>query len=352
MVENKGETEMKQEYSRNDIENLILGIRGKKYSERQMKLLYSKVRDKIGQQLFNNYQVSQILIRTVSGQLFPQQNIDKVAEKLCNKDLQDFITYTSQLLCNIENIKKIKLPDTEVRDLNFLADAMVGCGLKRYSKATLQKKVRDYLKEDNLCVTQKYDYSCLSGATINGVLHTEYNKLHRLPWGLTNLSLELVERSRYLKEAIAVLKSVQLDLKVIPIMSNVGLSEDEKLKRAIASIKRDLAGYQSEDKMKLVCLRFIRKYGKSGRRKLSAVVHPDVCKDKNAPLFQVILNSCASFDDGIDIIGEIARLSKAVKFKDQRYKRPFHRSDKWQEYVERRKANGWHSRYYGDAIAV
>jgi hypothetical protein len=34
------------------------------------------------------------------------------------------------------------------------------------------------------------------------------------------------------------------------------------------------------------------------------------------------------------------------------YKRPFHRSDKWKEYVERRKANGWHSRYYGDAVAV
>jgi hypothetical protein len=77
-----------------------------------------------------------------------------------------------------------------------------------------------------------------------------------------------------------------------------------------------------------------------------------VCKDKNAQLFQVVLNSCASFDDGIGITEEIARLTKAVKSKEQRYKRPFHRSDKWQEYIERRKANGWHSRYYGDAVAV
>jgi hypothetical protein len=145
---------------------------------------------------------------------------------------------------------------------------------------------------------------------------------------------------------------VELDIKVIPIMSKDSLGEDEKLKRAIAFIKRDLTGYTTEDKMKLVCLRFIKKYGKSGRRKLSAVVHPDVCKDKNAQLFQVVLNSCASFDDGIGITEEIARLSKAVKSKEQRYKRPFHRSDKWQEYVARRKANGWHSRYYGDAVAV
>lgn len=341
-----------QQYSRKDIENFILGIRGKAYSERQMKLLYSKVRDKVGQQFFNNYQVAQILVRTVASQLFPQQNIDTVAEKLVSKDLQDFISYTNQLLGNIENIKKIKLPDTEVRDLKFLADAMVGCGLKRYSQTTLQRKVRAYLKENNQKVTQKYDYSCLSGATINGVLQTEYNKLHRIPWGLTSFSQELVQRSRHLKSAIQVLESVELDIKVIPIMSKDSLGEDEKLKRAIASIKRDLSGYTTEDKMKLVCLRFIKKYGKSGRRKLSAVVHPDVCKDKNAQLFQVVLNSCASFDDGIGITEEIARLTKAVKSKEQRYKRPFHRSDKWQEYVERRKANGWHSRYYGDAVAV
>ena len=343
---------MKQQYSRNDIENLILGIRGKHYSERQMKLLYSKVRDKVGQQLFNSYQVAQILIRTVSGQLFPQQNIDKVAEKLCSKDLQDFITYTNQLLCNIENIKKIKLPDTEVRDLNFLADAMVGCGLKRYSKATLQKKVRDYLRENNHCVTQKYDYSCLSGATINGVLHTEYNKLHKLPWGLTSFSQELVQRAKYLKEAIQILESVQFDLKVIPTMINAGLSENDKLKRAIAAIKRDLPGYQSEDKMKLVCLRFIKKYGKSGRRQLSAVVHPDICKLKNATVFQTVLNSCSGFDDGIGIATEITKLTKAVKASEHKHKRPFHRSENWQEYVERRRAKGWHSQYYGDAVAV
>jgi hypothetical protein len=317
-----------------------------------MKLLYSKVRDKVGQQFFNNYQVAQILVRTVASQLFPQQNIDLVAEKLVSKDLQDFISYTNQLLGNIENIKKIKLPDTEVRDLKFLADAMVGCGLKRYSQTTLQRKVRAYLKENNQKVTQKYDYSCLSGATINGVLQTEYNKVHKLSWGLTSFSQELVQRSRHLKAAIQVLESVELDIKVIPIMSKDSLGEDEKLKRAIASIKRDLPGYTTENKMKLVCLRFIKKYGKSGRRKLSAVVHPDVCKDKNAGLFQVVLNSCASFDDGIGITEEIARLTKAVKSKEQRYKRPFHRSDKWQEYVERRKANGWHSRYYGDAVAV
>jgi hypothetical protein len=343
---------MTQKYSRKDIENFILGIRGKAYSERQMKLLYSKVRDKVGQQFFNNYQVAQILVRTVASQLFPQQNIDRVAEKLVSKDLQDFISYTNQLLGNIENIKKIKLPDTEVRDLKFLADAMVGCGLKRYSPTTLQRKVRAYLKENNQKITQKYDYSCLSGATINGVLQTEYNKLHKIPWGLTSFSQELVQRSRHLKAAIQVLESVELDIKVIPIMSKDSLGEDEKLKRAIASIKRDLPGYTTENKMKLVCLRFIKKYGKSGRRKLSAVVHPDVCKDKNAGLFQVVLNSCASFDDGIGITEEIARLTKAVKSKEQRYKRPFHRSDKWQEYVERRKANGWHSRYYGDAVAV
>jgi hypothetical protein len=343
---------MTQKYSRKDIENFILGIRGKAYSERQMKLLYSKVRDKVGQQFFNNYQVAQILVRTVASQLFPQQNIDRVAEKLVSKDLQDFISYTNQLLGNIENIKKIKLPDTEVRDLKFLADAMVGCGLKRYSQTTLQRKVRAYLKENNQKITQKYDYSCLSGATINGVLQTEYNKVHKLSWGLTSFSQELVQRSRHLKAAIQVLESVELDIKVIPIMSKDSLGEDEKLKRAIASIKRDLSGYTTENKMKLVCLRFIKKYGKSGRRKLSAVVHPDVCKDKNAGLFQVVLNSCASFDDGIGITEEIARLTKAVKSKEQRYKRPFHRSDKWQEYVERRKANGWHSRYYGDAVAV
>ncbi len=343
---------MTQKYSRKDIENFILGIRGKAYSERQMKLLYSKVRDKVGQQFFNNYQVAQILVRTVASQLFPQQNIDRVAEKLVSKDLQDFISYTNQLLGNIENIKKIKLPDTEVRDLKFLADAMVGCGLKRYSQTTLQRKVRAYLKENNQKITQKYDYSCLSGATINGVLQTEYNKVHKLSWGLTSFSQELVQRSRHLKAAIQVLESVELDIKVIPIMSKDSLGEDEKLKRAIASIKRDLPGYTTENKMKLVCLRFIKKYGKSGRRKLSAVVHPDVCKDKNAGLFQVVLNSCASFDDGIGITEEIARLTKAVKSKEQRYKRPFHRSDKWQEYVERRKANGWHSRYYGDAVAV
>jgi hypothetical protein len=275
-----------------------------------------------------------------------------VAEKLVSKDLQDFISYTNQLLGNIENIKKIKLPDTEVRDLKFLADAMVGCGLKRYSQTTLQRKVREYLKENNQKITQKYDYSCLSGATINGVLQAEYNKVHKIPWGLTSFSQELVQRSRHLKAAIQVLESVELDIKVIPIMSKDSLGDDEKLKRAITAIKRDLSGYTTEDKMKLVCLRFIKKYGKSGRRKLSAVVHPDVCKDKNAPLFQVILNSCASFDDGIGITEEIARLTKAVKSKEQRYKRPFHRSDKWQEYIERRKANGWHSRYYGDAVAV
>jgi hypothetical protein len=317
-----------------------------------MKLLYSKVRDKVGQQFFNNYQVAQILVRTVASQLFPQQNIEIVAEKLVSKDLQDFISYTNQLLGNIENIKKIKLPDTEVRDLKFLADAMVGCGLKRYSQTTLQRKVRAYLKENNQKITQKYDYSCLSGATINGVLQAEYNKVHKIPWGLTSFSQELVQRSRHLKAAIQVLESVELDIKVIPIMSKDSLGDDEKLKRAITAIKRDLSGYTTEDKMKLVCLRFIKKYGKSGRRKLSAVVHPDVCKDKNAPLFQVILNSCASFDDGIGITEEIARLTKAVKSKEQRYKRPFHRSDKWQEYIERRKANGWHSRYYGDAVAV
>ena len=341
---------MEQQHSRKDIENLILGIRGKHYSERQMKFLYSAVRDTVGQQFFNNYQVAQILIRAVAGQLFPQQNRDLVAKKLVTKDLQDFITYTNQLLGNIENIKKIKLPDTAVRDLKFLADAMVGCGLKRYSQATLQKKVRDYLKENNQKITQKYDYSCLSGATINGVLQAEYNKLHKLPWGLTSFSQELVQRSRYLKEAMQLLESV--DLKVIPIMRNTGLPEEEKLRRAIASIKRDLPRYTSEDKMKLVCLRFIEKYGKLGRRQLSAVVHPDMCKEKNASLFQTILNSCASFDGGIGISEEIARLTKSVKSREQKHKRPFHHSDKWNEYVERRKANGWHSQYYGDAVAV
>ena len=343
---------MTQQHSRRDIENLILGIRGKLYSERQMQSLYSKVRDKVGQQQFNNYQVAQILMRTVAGQLFPQQKIESVAEKLINKDLQDFINFTNQLLGNIENIKKIRLPDTEVRDLSFLGDAMVGCGLKRYSKTTLQKKVRYYLRENNQRVTQKYDYNCLSGATINGVLQTEYNKIHKIPWGLTNFSQELVQRSRYLKQAIQILESVQIDLKVILIMSNTGLSEDEKLRRAIAAIKRDLSGYTSEDKMKLVCLRFIKKYGKSGRRQLSAVVHPDVCKDRNASLFQVVLNGCASFDDGVGISEEIARLTKAVKTGEQKHKRKFHHSDKWNKYVERRRANGWHSQYYGDAVAV
>lgn len=343
---------MEQRYSRNDIENLILGIRGKTYSERQMKLLYSKVRDKVGQQLFNNYQVTQILMRVVAGQLFPQQSIGKVAEKLTGKDLQNFISYTSQLLGNIENIKKIRLPDIEVRDLSFLGDAMVGCGLKRYSKTTLQKKVREYLRENNQRVTQKYDYSCLSGATISGVLQTEYNKVHKIPWGLTSFSQELVQRSRHLRAAIQILESVQVDLKVVPIMKNAGLPEDEKLRRAIASIKRDLPRYTSEDKMKLICLRFIKKYGKSGRRQLSAVVHPDICKAKNASLFQVVLNSCAEFDDGIGISEEIAKRAKAVKSGDKKHKRKFHHSDKWNEYVERRRANGWHSQYYGDAVAV
>jgi hypothetical protein len=343
---------MKQQYSRDDIENLILGVRGKKYSERQMKMFYSNVRDKIGQQFFSDFQVAQILMRVVSSQLFPQQSINKIAEKLIDRDLQDFIAYTQQLLGNIENLKIIKLPEAEVRDLNFLMDAMVGCGLKRYAKSTLQKKVRSYLKENNQRVTQKYDYTHLSGATINGVLQAEYNKIHKLPWGLTSFSQELVERSHHLREAIQILEAVQLDLKVVPIMSNSGLPEEEKLRRAIASIKRDLPGYDSEDKMKLVCLRFIKKYGKSGRRKLSAVVHPDICKVRNASLFQTILNSCSNFDDGIGVSEEIARLTKVVKSQGQRHKRSFHRSENWQGYVERRRANGWHSQYYGDAVAV
>ncbi len=341
---------MEQQYSRRDIENMILGVRGKAYSERQMKTLYSKVRDKIGQQMFNGYQVAQILIRVVAGQLFPQQDIDKVAERLTSQELQEYIKYTNQLLGNIENIKKIKLPDTEVRDLDFLASAMVGCGLKRYAKSTLQKKVREFLKKDNQEITQKYNYSCLSGATINGVLQNEYSKIHKISWGLTSFSQELVTRSRQLKAAIQVLESVEL--KVIPILGSSGMSEDEKFRRAIASIKRDLPGYNSEDKMRLVCLRFVRKYGKSGRRKLSTVTHPDVCKDKNAAVFQRVLNSCSEFDDGVGISEEIARLSKAVRTKEQRHKRTFHRSEKWLEYVERRKTNGWHSRYYGDAVAV
>jgi hypothetical protein len=291
-------------------------------------------------------------MRTVAGQLLPQQKIELVAEKPVSSDLQDFINFTNQLLGNIENIKKIRLPDTEVHDLSFLGDAMVGCGLKRYSKTTLQRKVCSYLRENNQQVTQKYDYNCLSGATINGVLQAEYNKIHKIPWGLTSFSQDLVQRSRYLKEAIQVLESVKLDLKVIPIMSNARLSEDEKLRRAIASIKRDLPVYQSEDKMKLVCLRFIRKYGKSGRRQLSAVVHPDICKEKNASLFQVVLNSYSVFDDGIGIVEEISRLTKAVKSGEQKHKRKFHHSDKWNEYVERRRARGWHSQYYGDAVAV
>jgi hypothetical protein len=215
----------------------------------------------------------------------------------------------------------------------------------------LQNKVREYLRENNQRVTQKYDYNCLSGATINGVLQQEYSKLHHLPWGLTSFSQELVERSRYLKEAIQILESVQVDIKVIPTMSNTGLPEEEKLRRAIAAIKRDLPRYQSEDKMTLVCLRFLQKYGKAGRRKLSSVVHPDVCKVKNSKVFQTILNSCAEFDDGVGIQQEINKLAKAVKG-EQRYKRPFHKSQKWQEYIERRKANGWHSQYYGDAVVV
>ena len=157
-------------------------------------------------------------------------------------------------------------------------------------------------------------------------------------------------RSRYLREAIEILESVEIDSKIVPIMSKQDLPEDEKLRRAIAVIKRDLPTYQSEDKIKLVCLKFILKFGNNGKRKLSMVTHPDINKEKNASLFQIILNSCAEFNSAVEIQEELSRISKAIKSREQRYKRKFHRSQKWLEYIERRKAKGWHSQYYGDAV--
>lgn len=340
---------MEHKYSRQDIENFILGLRGKPYSHRQMLKFYAAVRDNVGQQLFSSEQVKRILINVIAGQLFPQQNKLKIANKLDDQELSSYISYLKQLLGNIENIKRIRIPDTEFRDLDFLRDALIGCGLKRYTKTTLQAKVRNYLREANGGVTQKYDYSQLSGATINGVLESEYSKLHKLPWGLSSFSQELVKRSQYLREAIALLESNNSSKTEDLIIPN-NLAEQECLDRAIRRIKRDLPRYSDETKMKLVCLKFIKRYGKPGRRKLSTVVHPDVCKDKNASLFQSVLNDCSYFDNGNGIQEEIVRLTKKISQDKKPYKRKFHHSAKWQEYVERRRANGWHSQYYGDAV--
>lgn len=333
-------------YSRKDIENMIIGLRGKPYGSRQMKYFYAAIRDKIGQQEFSPEATVKILFRVVASQLFPQRKLDTIAETLTTNEIEKFIEYTSQLLGNIESVKTIKVPETSIFDLDFLADAFVGLGLKRYKPGTLKTKIREYLRSENQQVTQTYDYNHISGAVVNGVLLREYGKVHNLKLGLTVFSSDLVERSHFLKQAIELLEQYKHTIKLTPL--GCELLPDEKLKRAVTRIKNNLSVLsQDENKAKLTCIRFLTAYGKPGFRQLSLITHPDVCKSKFAGEFQRILNSCYKLVSNGTAKEEMAKLKNK---KEKRHKRAFHKSPKWQEYVERRRAKGWHSQYYGDAI--
>lgn len=332
--------------SRQDIENMIIGLRGKPYSTRQMKYLYAAVRDKIGQELFNTEQCAKILFRVVASQLYPQRKLTKVLESITTEEIDKFIDYITQLLGNIESIKTIRVPDTSIHNLEFLCDALVGLGLKRYKPGTLKCKVREYLRSENHQVTQTYDYNNLSGATINGVLLREYCKVTNLKLGLTIFSQDLVKRSQFLKQAVDILE--QHKHNICNVKLGYELPEDERLNRAVIRIKNSLSILsQDENKAKAACLRFLNKYGKSGFKKLSMTTHPDICKSKFANRFQQILNSCYDFiSSGGCVNSELLKLKNTTK---NRHKRKFHKSDKWLEYIERRKSKGWHSQYYGDA---
>ena len=340
--------QIKDHYSRKEIEHLLWAIRGKHYSDHQMQVIYRQYREKTGQPTFPKEAVTQMLLRTIALQLYPQQAVEKIAARLNSGEIGDYIKFTSQLLTSIEKLRSIRLPETVTKDLKFLSDAMVGCGLKRLSDYSLKKKIGEYLRETNDGVRQVYDCNCLSGAVINGVLEREYYKVHKLTWGLTSLSKSLVERATTLKTVIELLQQSECQLKVVPIVDNQ-MSDDEKCRRAITRIKKDLHSYGvDENRMRLVCLKFIKKFGKSGRRKLSQAVHPDVCMARNANAFQIVLNTCSEYDNGVGVDLEIDRLQEEVKPK-VKHKRSFHHSDRWKEYVARRRKQGWHSAYYGSA---
>lgn len=340
---------MSLEYTKTEIENMIVGLRGKPYSTRQMKYLYAAVRTRVGQQKFNIEQTVKILYRVIVTQLYPQRKLDKIAENISYQEIEQFIEFTSRLLGNIESLKTIQVPEIGKYNLEFLAEAFVGLGLKRYKTGTLKTKIREYLRNENGNVTQIYDYKSISGSVINGVLLYEYCKVHKVK-GLSIYSQDFVQRSQYLRFAISVLNQYKDTIKIASITSEI--TEEERLIRAVNKIKNNIPIAMSDvDKVRIMCLRFIHKYGKLGFRKLSLEIHPDVCKSKFAGDFQKILNSCYEFSsDGNCVTSEIKNLMNRQQ--PRKYKRKFHKSQKWQDYIARRRQNGWHSQYYGDASNV
>ena len=355
-------------YSRTDIIRYITAIRGKPYCQRHQQKLWADYRTQIGQMQFTPEQTAKILTRTIAFNLYPSLNIENVNDKITQSDIAEFKQYVGGLIAQIEQIGKIELHHKVSRDLNFLRDSLVGCGLRRYSIATLKDKVRDYLRETDSGIPRKFDYNHISGTILNGVMQREYTAMvsgHRtggrcelnsdhIEVYLTAQSEQIRLRAIALTETLQVLESLGEsvpDFKPEPKVMN----HNSGLELSIKFIKSKMHSFGTdEDLIKLVCLKFITKYGKRGRRLLSLSTHPDTCRDFsdiyniyrfNAERFQRILNLCAEFED-YELASEISRLKEVIgSRKRKRSVRPFHYSVKWNAYVQRRKSEGWHQCY-------
>jgi hypothetical protein len=247
----------------------------------------------------------------------------------------------------------IEISNGEIRrsDSNFLPEALL------YG---VVEQVRDHIQFINEFDKYRYDYNRISGRIINGVLLQEYNKVNKTTWNLEKASQSLVARARILEDALAIMQHVanlQANLAYIKPL-HCAETEDEKLTRAIALIVDRLARLGDDyDNAYHICLKFIKRWGRSGRRKLSLASHPDYCKAPNAHQFQVILNTCGKYDSGVSDNGEtiedaIALYKARLDARPKRCKRKFHYSPKWEEYKERRKSEGWHTKLRGSASAV